>query len=215
VKFLLRLNVTNREQWPVTRDSIVLQLQNKDPEAWRTFVQVYSPVIFQYCLTRGLQNADALDITQEVLTRVSRYEYRPELGKFRAWLGTITRNEVNQLYRKQKRELPVVTPSAEPFDHQSELDWERISKAYLLDAALRAIRAEYSDDQWRAFELTALGVEENAGVRRFFWQGQSNIPEIATKLGKSTDWVYKVRSTIIRRLQEETIFLAEEMALLD
>ena len=208
-------SVTNRERWPETRGSIILQLRSKDPAAWQSFVQIYSPAIFQYCSTRGLQEADALDVTQEVLTRVSRFEYRPELGKFRAWLGTLTRNEVNQLYRKQKRCIPLADPAAEPVDQQSEIDWERISKAYLLDAALKAIRPEYCDEQWKAFELTALGVAEDAGIKRFFWQGKSDTAEVAAKLGKSVDWVYKARSTIIRRLQEETIFLAEELALID
>ena len=61
-------------------------------------MDVYGPLIYRQGRRRGLQDADAADMTQEVLFQVSRsiqtFEYRPEQGRFRDWLGTVTENKI-------------------------------------------------------------------------------------------------------------------------
>ena len=53
-------------------------------------------MLFQFLRSRGLQDADAADLFQEVLRRVSnaigKLDYEKKKGGFRAWLYTITRN---------------------------------------------------------------------------------------------------------------------------
>jgi len=39
-------------------------LQNA--EAWEQFVEIYTPLVYNYCRCRGLQDADAADVTQDV-----------------------------------------------------------------------------------------------------------------------------------------------------
>ena len=79
-------------------------------DAWEEFVQQYSPVVYGFARTRGLQDADAADITQDVLWSVSRHihkmEYDPARGTFRGWLYTVTRNKIyNFLAVRRKRLL--------------------------------------------------------------------------------------------------------------
>ena len=57
---------------PTTRVSLLVRLRDPaDGEAWQTFVDVYAPLVYSYCRRKGLQEADASDVTQEVLTQVA------------------------------------------------------------------------------------------------------------------------------------------------
>ena len=58
---------------PETRPSLLVRLADRDDQAaWLEFAQVYTPVIQRLALRRGLQPADADDLTQQVLTAVSK-----------------------------------------------------------------------------------------------------------------------------------------------
>ena len=48
----------------------------------------------EFCRSRGLQDADARDVTQEVLVQISRRveAWDSSKGKFRSWLFRITQN---------------------------------------------------------------------------------------------------------------------------
>ena len=69
-----------------------LALQPPDQAAWSEFVERYGPRIFQWCRAWGLQEADILDVSQTVLTRLSqrlrRFEYDPS-RRFRSWLRSL------------------------------------------------------------------------------------------------------------------------------
>src|SRR5579864_458583 len=91
---------------PETRPSLLLQLRDPaDLAAWRSFVGVYGPLVYGLCRRGGLRHEDAEDVTQEVFGRVAKairsFEYQPEVGRFRSWLGTLVRNEVNRLFQKK------------------------------------------------------------------------------------------------------------------
>ena len=45
---------------------------SQDQEAWEIFVACYGPKIRNWCRQRGLQAADAEDVTQDVLLRLAR-----------------------------------------------------------------------------------------------------------------------------------------------
>src|SRR5438270_7260333 len=98
------------EQSPATRASLLVRLRDPhDKEAWGQFVQLYAPVIYGFARKRGLQDADAADLMQEVLRSVSRaagrLEYDPSRGSFRGWLFTITRNKVFNFLEGRSRRL--------------------------------------------------------------------------------------------------------------
>ena len=58
-------------QWPTTHASLLAQIRDPGDEcAWRRFVDLYLPLIFQYARRRGLQDADARNVSQEVLAKV-------------------------------------------------------------------------------------------------------------------------------------------------
>ena len=91
-----------------TRPSLLLRLRDpKDDEAWRTFVDTYTPLVYAYCRRRGLQDSDVADVTQEVMAQVlhsiSDFSYRAERGRFRDWLGTVTRTKIVRFLSKDAR----------------------------------------------------------------------------------------------------------------
>jgi hypothetical protein len=55
-----------------TRPSLLVRLRDpQDLEAWRTFLDLYAPLIYGFGRKSGLQDADAADLTQIVLQAVS------------------------------------------------------------------------------------------------------------------------------------------------
>src|SRR6516164_626136 len=89
-----------------TRPSLLLQIRDvRDTASWQTFVDVYAPLVHRYCRRRGLQDADAADVCQEVLGQVAcsirAFEYMPERGRFRDWLSRVTRSKLGRFAHKQ------------------------------------------------------------------------------------------------------------------
>src|SRR6185503_3758913 len=73
-------------QVPGTRTSLLYRLRDSaNQQAWQEFVEIYTPLVHGFCCHRGLQDADAADIAQEVMRAVARtmptFEYQPDKGR--------------------------------------------------------------------------------------------------------------------------------------
>lgn len=56
---------------PTTRISLLLKLRDEnDQVAWERFVTLYAPVVYGFARRKGLGDADAADIAQDVLLSV-------------------------------------------------------------------------------------------------------------------------------------------------
>lgn len=63
---------------PATRLSLLVRLCDaRDDGAWSQFVDIYAPLVYGYARKHGLQDADAADLTQDVLQAVSGAIRRP------------------------------------------------------------------------------------------------------------------------------------------
>src|SRR4051794_28407556 len=85
---------------PPTRASLLVRLRDpRDAAAWTEFVDLYAPLVYGYLRKQGLQDADAADLSQEMLCAVAgavdRLEYDPARGAFRNWLFTIVRRKLS------------------------------------------------------------------------------------------------------------------------
>src|ERR1051325_5002931 len=154
---------------PPTRLSLLIRLRDhQDHSAWAQFVEPYAPLIYGYVRKRGLQDADAADLTQACLRRVAchvgSFEYDPRRGTFRGWLFTIVRNQLkdfrdlpHRLYQgsgdpRVQRELESRTAAA-PAEAG---EWEREYRRGLLAWAAEQVRPQVHAVTWEAFRQTAV-----------------------------------------------------------
>src|ERR1043166_460580 len=79
---------------PTTRMTFLTRLGQAptDQDAWDSFVDRYGRHIYRWCRQWKLQDADAEDVTQEILAKLARklrdFRYDPSRS-FRNWLKTI------------------------------------------------------------------------------------------------------------------------------
>src|SRR5947208_2425676 len=83
----------------LTRPSLIARLGDPaDRAAWRQFVELYGGLVYGFARRRGLQDADAADLTQEVFLAVARaagrWRFDRGRGSFRGWLHGITRHKI-------------------------------------------------------------------------------------------------------------------------
>ena len=84
---------------PETRSSLLIRVRDpSDRVAWEQFVEIYSPVIFRVAKRKGLQDADAEDIVQQVFISIGRaLKQRPHdrsRARFLTWLKRVAENAV-------------------------------------------------------------------------------------------------------------------------
>lgn len=187
------------DESPSTRLSLLVRLRDvRDADAWEQFVEIYAPLVYGLARRRGFQDADACDITQEVLraavTALPRFTLDPERGKFRQWLFTVALNELRKLVLAQKRQP---RGSGDPEAHkqleqqtacvEDEAVWNQEYQTRLFHWAAERAREHFRESTWQAFWRTAV-------------EGQ-DVQEVAKILGLSVGAVYVAKSRVLARIQ--------------
>ena len=189
---------------PTTRASLLLRLRDpRDHDAWVVFVSLYEPVLYRVLRRTGLQDADALEVLQDLFLAVSRnierWEHGAEHGSFRGWLRQVTRNLVVSWVRRQRRQLTTSSIDLDslldshPADDCPETDeFDRELRRALFHKASEQARAEVHPQTWQAFwDIAVSG---------------TSVAETASKLGMTAGAVRVAKCRIISRLRE---FVAE------
>jgi len=196
------------DESPLTRASLLVQIRDgSNHAAWQEFVSLYGPVVYGFARKRGLQDADAADLMQDVFrsisTAIGRLDYNPNQGTFRGWLFTVTRNKiVNFLAARRIRprgsgdtttnQLLNAQPDGEDGDDAWELEYQRRMAALAMDR----IKSEFQEATWQAFWLTA--VEGLAAA------------EAAKQVRLSPGAIYVAKSRVLARLKEEVEALRQQ-----
>jgi RNA polymerase sigma factor (sigma-70 family) len=183
-----------------TPHSLLLRLaqERRDDQAWDEFVQRYRPRIARWCRERGLQPADAEDVTQIVLEQLlgamREFHYDPS-GSFRAWLQTVTSRacaryrlaETRLSGRKDEEALKLIEEAPARQDLA-----RRIEEAFdeeLLEQATELVQERIEHQTWEAYRLTA--IERLSGA------------EAASQLGMPVMNVYVARRRVQEMLRRE------------
>ena len=194
---------------PETRASLLLRVRDPaDQGAWREFVEIYRPVILRLARQKGMQEADADDVAQQVLAAVAKAieqrEHDPQRAKFRTWLHCVAHNTIlNALTRgRPDRGSGDSALLAVLSQHESHTgpDSDLLRLEYRREVfrwAARQIRKEFQQATWDAFWLTAV---------------EGRDPEVVAKeLGKNRGAIYAARSRVIRRIQEKVAEYEQEI----
>jgi RNA polymerase sigma-70 factor (ECF subfamily) len=137
-----------------------------DQKAWAEFVDQYGPRIYAWCRRWDLQEADAQDVTQNVLFRLAQklrdFTYDPSRS-FRAWLKTLTQRAWSDFVEARSRAglgsgdsqvLRLLGSVEAREDLLARLDAEFDRE--LLDQAIALVRLRVAPQTWEAFRLTAI-----------------------------------------------------------
>jgi RNA polymerase sigma-70 factor (ECF subfamily) len=183
-----------------TRPSLLLRLRDTgNADAWEQFVDIYTPLIYGFCRQRGLQEADAADVAQEVMRAVARamerFEYNSNRGKFRNWLLTVVRSKLNNFLASRQRAPDPAGQTAiqtllerEPTPAEQS-DWDAEYYRRIFHWAAARVRPDFQESTWKAFWRSA--VEQQDGRT------------VAEELGLSLGAVYVAKSRVLARLKEE------------
>jgi RNA polymerase sigma-70 factor (ECF subfamily) len=181
--------------------TLLERLRSNEPDAWRTMVHLYGPLVFHWCGRLGVKGADADDVTQEVFRAASAglAGFRRDRAgdTFRGWLRGITRHMALMHFRRRGRapqaaggtdvlhqlhEVPDPTPPPDEDDPPAEVN-------ALYRRALELVRSEFEERTWQAFWRTVV-------------DGRSPV-DVAADLGVTPAAVRKAKSRVLHRLKEE------------
>jgi len=196
------------DESPLTRASLLVQIRDgANRAAWQEFAHLYGPVVYGFARQRGLQDADAADIVQDVFRSVSssigRLDYDRHQGTFRGWLFTITRNKVFNFLsaRRIRPQGSGDTTTNRLLDSQPEGSdgsdvWELEYQRRLAAVAIDRIQKEFQATTWQAFWLTAV---EGVGAA-----------DVARQLRMTPGAIYVAKSRVLARLKAEVDALRQQ-----
>ena len=185
-----------------TRATLLTRLyrgDRADEGAWGEFVDLYGRQIYKWCRCWQLQDADAQEVTQQVLVqllaKMKEFVYDPSRS-FRAWLKTVTHHTWQNLVVSRRHkpaaggdsglwERLLALPARDDLVQRLEQEFDR----ELLEAAMLRVRLRVAPHNWDAFRLTAL---EAVPAR-----------EAAQRLGMKVANLYAARSSVQRLIREE------------
>jgi len=186
---------------PETRASLLIRVRDPaDQAAWHEFVEIYRPVILRLARQKGMQEADADDIAQQVLIAVAKAveqrEHDPKRAKFRTWLNHVAHNAIlNALTRgrpdRGSGDSAVIAALNQHESHAGpDSDLLRLEhRREVFRWAARQVRKEFHQTTWDAFWRTAV-------------DGRT-VEVVAQELSKNRGAIYAARSRVMRRIQEK------------
>lgn len=185
---------------PTTQPSLIARLRNRrDNQAWADFIGVYTPLVFGFLRRRGLQDADAADVTQDVFQAVSKsiesFRQFNGSGSFRGWLLTVTRHKLCDHADRKNRQVQgsgdttdQQVLAAQPVTSEEQAIIEREFRQRLWEKVCKIVQSEFRKSTWLAFHETQ--VNERAAS------------DVAAELEMSVESVYVARSRVLARIRE-------------
>ncbi len=188
----------------VTRPSLLIRLrQEGDDRSWREFDAAYSDLIVRYGRRCGLQLADAEEVRQVVLAKLSRslrsFEYDPRRGRFRDYLRQCVRNAIASFSSRHNLPLtPVSIDEATQAVAADEPDraWDEEWVQHHYRRALQALRATTDTKTLVIFDELLRGADVAALAERFATT-EANIRKIKQRMRE------RLEQTIRRQLADE------------
>lgn len=186
-----------------TRSSLLEQLRGLgDDGSWLEFFDRYWRLLYNVARESGLGVADARDVVQQTVIKVSElmpdFEYERSKGSFRAWLRSLTRYRILEHRRrlaKVSREVPMDGWEGEVLPELEEV-WDREWEENLTHAALVRVKAKVSPKDYQVFVCHVIDG----------WSAR----ETARAVNASTGYVYVAKHRVAKLFEKEIKRLREE-----
>jgi RNA polymerase sigma-70 factor (ECF subfamily) len=186
---------------PTTRVTLLAQLRQEpfDQAGWDEFVERYGRHIYRWCRQWNLQDADAEDVTQDILVKLVQklraFTYDPSRS-FRGWLKTVAhhawrdfadsrRHAQRASGDRQVRDLLYTIQAREDLTQKLEEAFD----LEILEMAKVRVRLRVAPHTWEAFRLMAL-------------EGLP-VDEVAARAHLKVAMVYVAKSKVQKILLEE------------
>jgi RNA polymerase sigma-70 factor (ECF subfamily) len=195
-----------------TRQSLLVRLRDlDDAESWNRFYATYERAVRGLAKKRGLTDAEAEEVSQEVFKRIAEkihsFEPAARAGSFRRWLYQLARWRADDKIRERGRlqvepiEDPTTglnttvqrIPAPEDLDESLEADARR----QLIQVALDRLKRRMNPRDIQIFQLLIVEQWSVSKVARFF--------RLATAS------VYVVRHRVGRQLREELAHIEKRL----
>jgi RNA polymerase sigma factor (sigma-70 family) len=169
----------------------------QDQVSWRRLVDLYTPLIRATLGRFAVPDADADDLTQEVLAVLVRelpdFEHNGRPGAFRCWLRSVVVLRLQNYWRARRS-----AASADGMDRVAELEdsasdlskqWDRDHDTHVARRLLELLEPEFTSYTWQAFRRQVLD-----GARPV---------DVAAELGVTVNAVLIAKSRVLRRFRRE------------
>jgi RNA polymerase sigma-70 factor (ECF subfamily) len=184
-----------------TSGSLLERVKSRDGLAWERLAALYGPLVYGWARKKGLRDADASDVVQDVFQAVARQidAFRRDRAgdSFRGWLWTITRHRIADHFRRVASS-PVAMGGSDVREQMeqladsidaSECNHSPGEQSLLMRQALELVRGEFEARTFQAFWRIAVEGESPADVAKAMQMGV---------------WaVYQAKSRVLRRLRSE------------
>ena len=192
--------------FPETNPSLIARVKDLgDGVAWTEFLGIYQPAVFRMARRRGLQDADAQDVMQQVFLSISSAIERWIPGDlrppFRAWLTTIARNAITKALARRPRDAATGSTSvvelldAQPGPAATTAEILAEARIEMVRWATEQIRTEFSEATWKVFWQTAI---EGASAA-----------DVAKSTGRSAGAIYVARYRVTASLKEKILEVSQ------
>jgi len=200
----------NESNYNPTRVTLLAKLKKtENSEAWLEFESIYRGFILSLIVRMGLNQQDAEDISQAVLTKVWQkiedFEYNENKCKFHNWLAAMTRNTVRDFFRTKKNFIT----GRDSVEYQE--DYLSIEEHVLPDIE------NLAREEW-VLHITNLAWENIKGdiyetKQAVFKMVSKEIPnkEIAQKLGISETSVRVYKAEVFEKMRTEITRLNRDL----
>lgn len=168
-----------------------------DQPSWRRLTSLYSPLIRRWLLQHDTPEADADDLTQDVLIvlarEIARFDHNGRTGAFRHWVRTITANRLKDHWRSRRsgalNGLDDRLAQLEDPDSELSRHWDREHDEFIVQRLLQLIQPEFAPSTWKSFQLLVIDGLPAA--------------DVAARLGLSVNAIQIAKSRVLRRLRQE------------
>ena len=173
--------------------TLLAGMKNGDDVSWYQFRDTYRPLIFHCASQCGLPASGFPALEQDVLVAFfkasEKFEYNPEKGRFRTYLGCLFRHCIAQQKRKLAESDQLAEFGQDDFqDDAFDERWEKEWKRHVFWCAMKQVRRELPRKTVDVFERCDLKGEAPAAV--------------AADMNISLATVYNYRSGVLARLRK-------------